>query len=119
MTGDGGVMTSLEDMAGWDRGLATGKLVKPETLALAFTPGKLDNGKPHTYGFGWVVGGTKGHRVVGHEGGWVGYRTFIRRYLDDRLTVVVLANNESLDVGSLGDQVAKLYLPVANHPKAR
>lgn len=101
MTGDGAVMLSLEDFALWD----PAKLVKKETLELAWTAGKLDDGKEHRYGFGWAVG--KG--IVEHAGGWVGFRTYIVRYRETGLTVVVLANSNELDAAKLGREVAELY----------
>lgn len=105
MTGDGAVMLSLEDFAVWD----PAKLVKAETLKMAWTPGKLDNGKEHSYGFGWAVGKVDGKLVVEHSGGWAGFRTYIVRYGDDGLTVVVLANNQNLDAAAIGRAVANLF----------
>ncbi len=51
-----------------------------------------------------------GHRVIGHGGSWQGFRTHISRYVDDKLTVVVLANLDSAETGRLTDHVAKMYL---------
>ena len=94
--GDGAIYSTLEDLYRWDQALYTDKLVQPQTLTRAFTPTRLKNGKTHGYGFGWSILKDKdGSKVVAHGGGWVGFRTFIRREIDNRRTVILLTNNSS------------------------
>ena len=68
-----------------------------------WTPGKLNNGravpsyltdlKDSSYGFGWLLGDLKRHRFVEHSGMISsGYTSNILRFLDDRLTVIILTN---------------------------
>jgi CubicO group peptidase (beta-lactamase class C family) len=108
--GDGSVFTSLEDMARWDAGLRAARLVRPQTLRLAWTPGRLDNGKRFNYGLGWEMERNAGKLVVWHSGGWAGFATYICRHVDDGLTVVVLTNSEGRDPGKIGDAIAELHL---------
>jgi CubicO group peptidase (beta-lactamase class C family) len=108
--GDGSVFTTLEDMARWDSGLRTNKLVKAETLRLAWTPGRLDNGERFDYGFGWAIERTDGKLVVWHNGEWGGFTSYICRHVDDDLTVVVLTNRDGHDPAKIGDAIAELYL---------
>src|SRR3974390_193961 len=53
--GDGGIYTTVDDLFKWDQALNTEKLVSQSTLAEAFTPASVEEGKS-TYGFGWNVG---------------------------------------------------------------
>lgn len=116
--GDGNVFTTIEELAKWDAALAGNKLVKPETLKLAFTPGKLDNGKEFPYGFGWAIRG--GDRpLVWHNGGWAGTRTFIGRRLDIRFTVAVLSNLESTNPEKVAADVAAVILEPKEPPKEK
>ena len=73
---------------------------------------KLNNGKPNSdhYGFGWFIEEKHGHRVIAHSGAWQGFKTHISRYVDDKLTVVVLANLAEADPGKIADHVAELYI---------
>ena len=77
-----------------------------------WTVAKLSNGQPNSghYGFGWLTGKRNGHRVVEHEGAWQGFETQISRYLDDKLTVVVLTNLAEADPGIFAKHVAEMYL---------
>ncbi|MCI0696379.1 beta-lactamase family protein [candidate division KSB1 bacterium] len=79
--GDGGIYSSVEDLFEWDQALYTEKLVKQETLAAAFTPGVLSDGKVLDYGFGWQLDQFNGHRRVMHSGSTSGFRR-------DKITVI-------------------------------
>jgi CubicO group peptidase (beta-lactamase class C family) len=109
-TGDGAILLSLEDFVLWDKALREGKLVKAETLKLAWTAGKLDDGKSHAYGFGWGVGRADDKLVIDHSGGWAGAATWIGRWVDEGLTVVVLSNiAPGFEPAGVGRKIAKIY----------
>ena len=110
LLGDGGVYSSIDDLARWDRGLAAGRLVKPDTWKQAVTSGVLKNGKATNYGFGRRLEPYRGHKLWSHDGDTVGFRTTILRFPDDRLTVVLLLNREDLDSRKLATAIADLYL---------
>jgi D-alanyl-D-alanine carboxypeptidase len=48
--------------------------------------------------------------VLDHGGAWQGFRTHISRYVDDKLTIVVLTNLEGADPGKIADHIAGLSL---------
>jgi CubicO group peptidase (beta-lactamase class C family) len=116
-TADGSLYFSILDLAKWDAALYTEKLLKRSSLDEMWTVVKLNNGKPNSgnYGFGWDVENLHGHRVIGHGGSWQGFRTHIYRYVDDKLTVVVLANLAEADPGKIAEHVAELYLAGSGH----
>jgi CubicO group peptidase (beta-lactamase class C family) len=111
-TADGSLYFSILDLAKWDTALYTEKLLKRSSLDQMWTVVKLNNGQPNSgdYGFGWDVENVHGHRVIGHGGAWQGFKTHISRYVDDKLTVVVLANLAEADPGKIAEHVAELYL---------
>ena len=103
--GDGGVYSSVEDLARWDAALYANDLLSGEMWRKAWTPG-LEN-----YGFGWRIDQYKGHNRQHHSGSTSGFRNFMQRFPDNRLTVIVLTNRANPDVAPLAEQVADLYLP--------
>jgi len=105
LIGAGGIYASLEDMYRWDQALWRWA-DEGDRLADVFSPMRLTTGEVSDYGFGWGL--SDDPPIVEHEGGWVGFRTYIRRYLDDRLTVIVLSN-ASLDLSDTMAGVAGLY----------
>ena len=119
-TADGSLYFSILDLAKWDAALYSEKLLKRSSLEQMWTVVKLNNGRPNSgdYGFGWEITTAHGHRVVGHSGSWQGFKTQISRYVDDKLTVVVLANLAEADPGKIGKHVAKIYLS-AGRPESK
>ena len=78
-----------------------------------WTVTKLKNGQPnaHHYGFAWDIDSINGHRVIEHSGSWQGFETHIARYVDDRLTVVVLMNLGGADPAKVAHGIAAIYRP--------
>ncbi len=112
-TADGALYTNVLDMARWDAALYTEKLLKKASLDQMWTPVRLKNGRTYPYGFGWEVTSVNGHRLIAHDGAWQGFTTNISRYVDDRLTVVVLTNldSEHSNPEKIARNVAGFYVP--------
>ena len=66
-------------------------------------------GSTYPYGFGWELGSFRGRRLVYHGGGGPGVRTKFARFVDDRLTIIVLINLDDVDVDSIVYGIAALY----------
>jgi CubicO group peptidase (beta-lactamase class C family) len=111
-TADGSLYFSILDLAKWDAALYGERLLKRSSLDLMWTPVKLKDGRPNkgSYGFGWFMEERRGHRVISHDGAWQGFKTAIARYVDDRLTVVVLANLAEAKPEAIAQHVADMYL---------
>jgi CubicO group peptidase (beta-lactamase class C family) len=111
-TADGSLYFTILDLAKWDAALYTEKLLKRPSLEQMWTPVKLNDGQPNSghYGFGWEITNPHGHRLIGHEGSWQGFETQISRYIDDKLTVIVLTNLGSAHPGEIAQGVADIYL---------
>ena len=108
--GSGGVYSTVEDLYRWDQALYGEQLVSAETLAEAFRPSKHNSGAEYPYGFGWRLEDHLGRRRVAHAGGWVGFSTFIARYVGDGFSVIVLSNLAETEAEDLADAIAGLYL---------
>ena len=111
-TADGSLYFSILDLAKWDAALYTETLLKRSSLDQMWTAAKLKNGQPNKdgYGFGWFLEDRHGHRCINHDGAWQGFKTAIARYVDDQLTVVVLANLAEAKPGDIAQHVAETYL---------
>ena len=122
-TADGALYFTVLDLAKWDAALYTEKLVKKSSLDQMWTVAKLNDGKPNksNYGFAWTIDQMNGHRVIEHGGAWQGFTTYIARYVDDKLTVVVLTNLDSANSnpGRIAHHVAGLYVPALMPPELK
>jgi CubicO group peptidase (beta-lactamase class C family) len=115
--GDGGIYSSLDDLAKWDRALREHTLLSEAEMLPALTPAqptdraaKRPDGSTVSYGFGWFLHPYQGHKRMSHDGGTIGFRTTIQRFPDDTLTIIVLANRIDIDPEELALKVADLYL---------
>ena len=86
--GDGGIYSSIDDLAKWDTALYDDRLLSLDSLKLAFTPAIQTDDPAIQYGMGWQVSGD----MLWHEGVTTGFRNVILRFPNRRLSVVVLTN---------------------------
>ncbi|HTG31555.1 MAG TPA: serine hydrolase [Thermoanaerobaculia bacterium] len=108
-TADGAIYLTVLDMAKWDAALYTEKLLKRSSLDLMWTPVKLNGGETKSYGFGWEINEYHGHRLIQHGGAWQGFTAQISRYVDDKLTVIVMTNLAGARPGKIERGIAALY----------
>jgi CubicO group peptidase (beta-lactamase class C family) len=111
-TADGALYTNVLDLAKWDSALYTTKLFKRSSLDAMWTPAKLTSGKTYPYGFGWDLASKQGHRAVSHDGAWQGFTMSMSRYLDERLTVIVMTNldSDNSKPEEIADELVRIYL---------
>jgi CubicO group peptidase (beta-lactamase class C family) len=84
----GGLYSTTEDLLRWEQALFGGKLLSPASLQRMITPFKRD------YGLGVGVRTSQGRKVIGHGGGIEGFSTELAYHPEQKLVVVVLANQE-------------------------
>ena len=115
--GDGGVYSSLDDLAKWDHALEHYALLSEAEMEPAIIPVKVQDGSvqepdgtPAAYGFGWFLNPYKNRPRMWHYGETVGFRTTIQRLIDDKLTIIVLCNRDDVVPANLALKVADLFL---------
>jgi len=115
--GDGGIYSSLSDMAKWDEALRRHTLLTEAEMEPALTPVRVSggpptgpDGEPAEYGFGWFLNPWRGLARMWHYGETTGFRTAIQRFVDDGLTVVVLSNSADIDARTLALETAGIFL---------
>ena len=111
---NGGVMMNVVDFAQWDIAITGGHLLRPESLKAMTTPVRLNDGRTVSHGLGWFMDQFNGHPFGAHWGTTVtGHSAVIRRYVNDRVTVIVMANLDDAGAGvdAISKRVADLYVP--------
>jgi len=107
----GAFLSSVLDLAKWDAALYTDRILKQSVRDQMWASVKLNNGTSHPYGFGWELDTVGGHKLVHHGGTLPGFRAELARFVDDKLTVVVLTNGNNAEPDSIALGVAALYIP--------
>lgn len=104
--GPGRISSTTEDLLKWDQALYTEILISQEALQQAFTPMLLKDGTISNYGFGWnIIPNNPAGRIVWHDGDNPGYKTQIMRYLEKKMTLIILCNNASDQFNTIIKQI--------------
>jgi|KBSMisStandDraft_5_1062788.scaffolds.fasta_scaffold22647_2 CubicO group peptidase (beta-lactamase class C family) len=111
LVGSGSVYCSVEDLARYDAALYTDQLVRQTTLADAFEPGRLVDGKSVDYGFAWGIADRNGYHYEGHSGSWEGYLSYILRCRSQHFSIYFLQNRTDIKPRDVVMKVFDLYLP--------
>jgi len=110
----GAFLSTVLDLAKWDAMLNSDEILRGSTRQQMWTPVSLNDGKTYPYGFGWFVETFSNRRVVHHSGGIPGFRAQFARFLDDKLSIIVVMNLDDVDIDSIWRGIADIYLqPVA------
>jgi len=107
--GDGGLMSTVRDLAKWDAALYTERILKKAVLEQMWAETPVNGGGKSGYGFGWSRSAARGHHMIGHGGGRPGTSTQISRFVDDGLTVIVLMNAPG-SAHLIAERVAGFYI---------
>lgn len=111
---NGGLVSTVVDLAKWDAALYTDQLLPQARLQEMWTPYVHTDGSVSERGLGWVIGEHEGHRMIHHGGLLPGFASYIARFVDHQLTTVVLTNSQldwSANIpAAIAKDVAKFYL---------
>jgi hypothetical protein len=113
VVGPTNVYTTVEDLARWDENFYSGQVGGQAVIELVHQPGRLNNGTVLDYAFGLEVGPEHQHRgwqMVEHGGSQGGYSSWMLRFPELHLSVVVLFNHFLWNMREYALQVADLFL---------
>jgi CubicO group peptidase (beta-lactamase class C family) len=111
VVGDGGINTTVEDLARWDGNFCRNTLEGGAELVKRITePWKLNNGKRLDYAWGLFVTEYRGQKLISHGGAWVGYRADLIRFPEKDFSVICLANFSQAKPTPIAKQIADICL---------
>lgn len=101
--GGGGLYSSAEDLYKWDRALYESDILSDSSKNLMFSKSVIQDSSDTTtyYGYGWGISKEDGKTKYSHSGGIEGFLSYIGRYPDDDLTIIILANNILTSLGGI------------------
>jgi CubicO group peptidase (beta-lactamase class C family) len=110
VVGDGGLFTTVEDLAKWARNFDDRTVGGDELAARVLTRGRLASGDSIPYAYGLVHNVHRGQQVIEHGGAYGGYRTHLLRFPAHRFAVATLCNTSTANAAQLSQAVAGVYL---------
>ncbi len=118
--GQGSMITTIDDLARWDRNFTSGTVGGPAFLARQVEPGRLADGTVLTarlgdgrvlkYAAGLFLGEYRGLPTVEHSGDEAGYRSGLIRFPTAHTSVALLCNRGDADPIALLHRVADVVL---------
>lgn len=114
LVGDGGVFTSVLELAKWDANFSSHKVGGAALHAAQHEVGTLNSGTELDYAAGLFIDTYRGLRRVSHGGAFTGFRAELMRFPDQRLSVICLSNDDSGEPTRWCQEVADLYIGPAD-----
>ncbi|MBC7894749.1 MAG: beta-lactamase family protein [Cytophagaceae bacterium] len=108
--GDGGIYSSIVDLARWHAALNRGTLIPTALWQEATTPFVLTNGTPTEYGYGWFIETFANTQRLRHHGETRGFTNIAYRFPAQQLTIVVLTNRSDSAPWDRADRIATALL---------
>jgi CubicO group peptidase (beta-lactamase class C family) len=113
--GDGGLLTTVEDLARWDRFWSGRSPLGAELPARLIERGRRNDGAWLYYARGVSLRSHRGVAIVSHSGSYIGYLSKLVRFPEHDFSVVCLANRDGVDLEQIGVAVADLVLGANAH----
>ncbi len=102
--------STATDLLRWDQSLYSAQVLSRASIELMTTPGKFENG------FGLAIRSIDGKRSQSQGGGGPGFNSMFLRFPDDRVTVIVLANQNAPAV-NIARNLAAMYFGADIQPR--
>jgi CubicO group peptidase (beta-lactamase class C family) len=111
--GNGGLLTTAEDLLIWNNYYLNGKLGTPSLLSKQLSTSPLNSGIIHIYAAGLFVGTFRGWKYVSHDGATASYRANLEAYPELGLSIAWLSNTSEFDSDTLNvaEAVGNLFVP--------
>ncbi len=90
-TGDGGLISTVEDLYLWDKALFKNKILSPDNRNKMFNPLKLNTEKIINYGYGWDINENNSN-IVSHTGWLASFGAYNQFDKETGYFIILLSN---------------------------
>ena len=100
----GALYSTVNDLYKWERAIYTDQILKQESWKAVFTPYK------RKYGYGWTIDSTHGRLTTAHSGGIHGFASYLLRFPQEELVVIVMDNTSGTNLAKIARSLAAIVL---------
>ena len=108
-TGGAELVSTAADLARWNVALDRRKILRSSSYDEMWK--SWTTAGAGGFGLGWFLGQARGRDTVWFSGGTPGSAPDFTRFVDDKLTVIVLANTDKMDSQEMAVNLAQFFLP--------
>lgn len=110
--GAASVVTTVKDLYKWDQMLYNPTIIDKRSLAEVFTPGNNEweskmYGK-QGYGLGWFISGDESNKIIQHDGGFAGFRSYIERQVNKHNSIIFISNVRHELIGNIREGIVNI-----------
>lgn len=109
--GNGGLLTTVDDLLTWTRALDEGRIGRPDVTAAMKTAGTFNDGGTMPYGGGLFLGPIRGVDAVYHGGATAGYRSALAAFPASGFAVAILCNRADANPTRFTEALLEAKLP--------
>jgi CubicO group peptidase (beta-lactamase class C family) len=106
--GDGGIITTLNDLLKWDQNFYKPVIGGKKLLDLLHTKGALNDGKGIHYACGLVNKPYQNLHNIWHNGGMFGFKVQYTRFPEQNTSIIILGNRADLNPFVLANNIADI-----------
>lgn len=118
LKGNGGILSTTEDLFKWDRALLTDKILSKEAKRKYYFPALREDetGRSH-YAYGWDVMKTDRNTTrIWHNGSNNVFYADFYRYIDEGVTIIMMTNSWQNSFNDTGRVISKIIFDVNYEP---
>ena len=108
--GNGGLLTTAEDLLLWNNFYLAGKLGSPSLLSKQISVSPLNIGKRNSYASGLFVDSVNGWSAIRHDGATGGYRSNLEHFPQLGLSLAWISNTSQGDMGNVPFAIRNLLV---------
>jgi len=108
--GSSNVTSTINDLLNWDNNFYAPKLGGQNFLDLILTRGKLNNQEMIDYAFGLRYDAYKGIKNITHSGGFMGFKTQIKQFTHEKISIIILSNRSDFEPIDFIDSITDILL---------
>ncbi len=122
LKGNGGILSTTEDLFKWHQALLTNKVLSQQAKAKYFQSYVKAWGKESKdhYAYGWFVRDTpRNTRLIHHSGGNGSAFTYFYRFIDEDITFILVCNDNDGFNSKISEQIKGLLFDIDFEPMAK
>jgi CubicO group peptidase (beta-lactamase class C family) len=108
--GNGGLLTTTEDLLAWNNYYQQGKLGTPSLLSKQIKTETLNNGELNPYAAGLFIQKVMGWDNISHNGATAGYRAYLGTFPELNLSFAILSNTSQFNINDVANAIAKIFV---------
>lgn len=110
--GNGGLLTTAEDLVKWTNYYQAGQFGSPSLLHKQITSNPFNNGGRHEYAAGLFISTYRGWNLYAHDGATASYRANLDNFPDLGLSIAWLSNTSEFDRDSnIPEAIREIFIP--------